>query len=66
MLLGMKATIFIRQLSDDEQRQLKADLHSLDAFVFRRCQILLASARDWARRGTGPSTGSPVRIRSAR
>jgi transposase len=41
----MKAPIFIRPLSDDERRQLKVGLHSSDAFVLRRCQILLASER---------------------
>jgi transposase len=41
----MKAPIFIRPLSDDERRQIKAGLHSADAFVLRRCQILLASER---------------------
>jgi Winged helix-turn helix len=41
----MKAPIFIRPLDDDERRQIQAGLHSSDAFVLRRCQILLASAR---------------------
>ena len=41
----MKAPIFICSLSDDERRQIKAGLHSSDAFVLRRCQILLASER---------------------
>jgi transposase len=41
----MKAPIFIRPLTDDERRQIKAGLHSADAFVLRRCQILLASER---------------------
>jgi transposase len=41
----MKAPIFIRPPSSDEQRQIKAGLHSSDAFVLRRCQILLASER---------------------
>jgi transposase len=41
----MKAPIFIRPLSDNERRQLKVGLHSSDAFVLRRCQILLASER---------------------
>ncbi len=35
----------VRTLTDDEQGQLEAGLHSADAFVLRRCQILLASAR---------------------
>lgn len=41
----MKAPISIRPLRDDERRQIKAGLHSSDAFVLRRCQILLASER---------------------
>src|SRR5215469_418321 len=41
----MKPPIFIRPLTEDEQRQVQAGLHSSDAFVLRRCQILLASAR---------------------
>ena len=41
----MKPPIFIRPLSEDEQRQVQAALHSSEAFVVRRCQILLASAR---------------------
>ena len=42
---GMKAPIFIRPITENEQSQLQAGLHSSDAFVLRRCQILLASAR---------------------
>ena len=41
----MKPPIFIRPPSEDEQRQIQAGLRSADAFVLRRCQILLASAR---------------------
>ncbi len=41
----MKTPIFIRALSEDEQRQIQAGLRSSDAFVLRRCQILLASSR---------------------
>ncbi len=41
----MKPPIFIRPLTQDEQRQIQAGLRSSDAFVLRRCQILLASAR---------------------
>jgi transposase len=41
----MRTPIFIRALSEDEQRQIQARLRSSDAFVLRRCQILLASAR---------------------
>ena len=41
----MKPPIFIRPQSLDEHRQIRAGLHSSNAFVLRRCQILLASAR---------------------
>jgi transposase len=41
----MSAPIFVRPLSEEEQQQAKAGLHAKDAFVLRRCQILLASAR---------------------
>ncbi len=40
----MSAPIFVRPLSEEEQLQVKAGLRSSDAFVLRRCQILLASA----------------------
>jgi len=41
----MKAPIFIRALSDDERDTIEKALRSSTAFVLRRCQILLASAR---------------------
>lgn len=41
----MKAPIFIRSFTQDERQQVQAGLRSSDAFVLRRCQILLASAR---------------------
>jgi transposase len=41
----MSTPIFVRPLSEEEQQQVKAGLHAKDAFVLRRCQILLASAR---------------------
>jgi transposase len=41
----MKPRIFIRTLSEEEQQSLIAGLRSSDAFVLRRSQILLASAR---------------------
>jgi transposase len=41
----MRPPIFLRPLTEDEQRQIQAGLRSSDAFVLRRCQILLASAR---------------------
>src|SRR5687768_9735451 len=41
----MKRPIFVRPLSDAEREALEAGLRSSDAFVLRRCQILLASDR---------------------
>lgn len=44
-MVGMaREPIFVRQLTDDERATLMAGLRSRDAFVLRRCQILLASA----------------------
>jgi hypothetical protein len=40
----MKEPIFVRELSEDERKTLKTGLRSPDAFVMRRCQILLANA----------------------
>ena len=37
--------IFIRPLTPNEYCQIQAGLRSSDAFVWRRCQIVLASAR---------------------
>lgn len=48
MILGMKQPIFVRPLTDDERKQLEVGLRSSNAFVLRRCQILLASSRgEW-------------------
>lgn len=41
----MKPPIFVRKLSEKERESLEAGLRSKDAFVMRRCQILLSSAR---------------------
>lgn len=41
----MKEPIFVRNFSEDEREALEAGLRSKDAFVLRRCQILLASDR---------------------
>jgi transposase len=41
----MKPPIFVRTLSNEERQELEAGLRSSDAFVLRRCQILLASSR---------------------
>jgi transposase len=44
-VVGMKPPIFVRSLSENERESLQAGLRSKDAFVMRRCQILLASSR---------------------
>jgi transposase len=41
----MRPPIFVRPLTDGERQALTAGLRSPNAFVLRRCQILLASAR---------------------
>jgi transposase len=41
----MKAPLFVRTLTDEEQQTLAAGLRSSDAFTMRRCQILLASSK---------------------
>jgi transposase len=41
----MRKPIFVRPLTEDERSRLEEGLHSSDAFVLRRCQMLLASAR---------------------
>jgi transposase len=41
----MRPPIFVRPLTDAERQAVTAGLRSSDAFVLRRCQILLASAR---------------------
>ncbi|MFL5657017.1 MAG: helix-turn-helix domain-containing protein [Ktedonobacteraceae bacterium] len=41
----MRNPIFIRPLTEDEQHQIQKGLRSSDAFVLRRCQILLGSSR---------------------
>ena len=41
----MSNSIFVRPLSDAERKALEEGLRSPDAFVLRRCQVLLASDR---------------------
>jgi transposase len=41
----MRPPIFVRTLSNEERQALEQGLRSPDAYVLRRCQILLASAR---------------------
>ncbi len=44
-MVSMKRPIFVRPISDEEREALEDGLRSSDAFVLRRCQILLASSR---------------------
>jgi transposase len=41
----MRPPIFVRELTADERRQVGAGLHSAEAFVLRRSQIVLGSSR---------------------
>lgn len=41
----MKTPLFVRKLTSDEIHQLRAGLRSRHEFTFRRCRIVLASAR---------------------
>jgi transposase len=41
----MRAPLFVRPPTEEEQQALAAGLRSADAFTLRRCQIVLASAR---------------------
>jgi transposase len=46
----MRKPIFVRTLTEEERHQLEAGLRSSDAFVLRRSQVILSSARgEWAR-----------------
>ena len=42
--MGVKPLRFVRRLEPAERRALTGGLHATDAFVLRRCQIVLASA----------------------
>ena len=44
-MLGMPKAIFVRSLTAPERIALEAGVRSPDAFMLRRCQILLANAR---------------------
>lgn len=45
----MRKPIFVRELTEAERKQLESGLRSPDAFVLRRSQVILASARgEWA------------------
>jgi transposase len=53
----MRTPIHIRALTNGEAKVLQEGLRSADAFVLRRCQILLASARGQHARGIAALLG---------
>src|SRR5215470_19347225 len=53
----MRKPLYIRPLTEDEQHTLQEGLRSSNAFVLRRCQILLASARGQTARVIGETLG---------
>ena len=49
VVLWVRPPTFVRPLEDAERAALESGLRSSDAFVLRRCQVVLASARgEWA------------------
>ncbi len=44
-MVSMRRPIFVRPISDAEREALEDGLRSSDAFILRRCQVLLASSR---------------------
>jgi transposase len=53
----MRPPIYVRPLTAVERQTLEAGLRSSDAFVLRRCQILLASARGQHALPIAPTVG---------
>jgi len=53
----MRKPIYIRLLTTGEQQTLQEGLRSPNAFILRRCQILLASARGQTARVIGEALG---------
>lgn len=53
----MRKPIYIRALTEDEQQTLQEGLRSPNAFVLRRCQMLLASSRGQTARVIGEALG---------
>ena len=53
----MRTPIYIRPLTEGEQQTLQEGLRSPNAFILRRCQILLASARGQTARVIGEALG---------
>ncbi len=61
----MQEHLFVRELASGERRELEAGLRSKEAFVLRRCQVLLASARGERVKAVARSAGcSPQTVRN--
>jgi transposase len=58
----MKAPLFVRTLTEEEQRVLTAGLRSPDAFAMRRCQILLASSKGQRPSQIAPNLGCSLQM----
>jgi transposase len=62
----MKPPLFVRPLTPDEHRAIRAGLRSPSAFTLRRCQILAASAEGLKPSGIGARLGcSSQAVRNA-
>jgi transposase len=53
----MRPPIRLRPITEDERQRLEAGLRSKDAFVLRRCQILLAASRGQHAPGIAEAVG---------
>lgn len=42
----MRPPLYVRELTDDEERELEKGLRSASAFTVRRCQVVLMSSRE--------------------
>lgn len=55
--ISMKPQVFVRELTQEEKQKLQEGLRSSNAFVLRRCQILLASSRSYSPSQVANSVG---------
>jgi transposase len=53
----MRPPLRLRPITEDEREQVEAGLRSKDAFVLRRCQILLAASRGQTAPAIGEALG---------
>jgi hypothetical protein len=57
ILSAMRNPLYVQSLTEDEQQTLQEGLRSSEAFILRRCQILLASARGQTARVSAETLG---------